>query len=71
MKSLNLYGLTSIEVNITETSEEWLNLSYNIGNVSKKEFKNIFKAFKNNKNFYKTKDNNFIDLEDNEVKSFF
>ncbi|ENK0557410.1 DEAD/DEAH box helicase [Clostridium sporogenes] len=71
LKSLNLYGLTSIEFNITETSEEWLNLSYNIGNVSKKEFKNIFKAFKNNKNFYKTKDNNFIDLQDNEVKSFF
>ncbi|PIH03178.1 DEAD/DEAH box helicase [Clostridium combesii] len=70
LKSLNLYGLASIEFNITETSEEWLNLSYNIGNVSKKEFKNIFKAFRHNKNFYKTKDNNFIDLEDNEVKSF-
>ncbi len=70
MKSLNLYGLTSIEFHITEISEEWLNLSYNIGNVSKREFKNIFKAFKHNKNFYKTKDNNFIDLEDNEVKSF-
>ncbi|AJD27327.1 DEAD/DEAH box helicase [Clostridium botulinum] len=70
LKSLNLYGLTSIEFHITEISEEWLNLSYNIGNVSKREFKNIFKAFKHNKNFYKTKDNNFIDLEDNEVKSF-
>ncbi|MCS4516469.1 SNF2 helicase associated domain-containing protein [Clostridium botulinum] len=30
----------------------------------------MFKAFRHNKNFYKTKDNNFIDLEDNEVKSF-
>lgn len=39
LKSLNLYGLASIEFNITETSEEWLNLSYNIGNVSKKSLK--------------------------------
>ncbi|MCS4463782.1 SNF2 helicase associated domain-containing protein [Clostridium botulinum] len=41
LKSLNLYGLASIEFNITETSEEWLNLSYNIGNVSKKSLKYI------------------------------
>lgn len=68
--SLVLYDLTSVEAHITETSEEWLNLSYNIGDVPKKEFKNIFKAFKHNKSFYKTKDNNFIDLEDDGIKNF-
>ncbi|ENK1242077.1 SNF2 helicase associated domain-containing protein [Clostridium botulinum] len=68
--SLVLYDLNSIEAHITETSEELLNLSYNIGNVPKREFKNIFKAFKHNKSFYKTKDNSFIDLEDDGIRNF-
>ncbi|HIG0356116.1 DEAD/DEAH box helicase [Clostridium sporogenes] len=69
-KTFDLYDLNSIESHLTETSEEWLNLSYSIGDVSKKEFKNIFRAFKHNKSFYKTKDNSFIDLKDDGVRNF-
>ncbi|MCR1934020.1 DEAD/DEAH box helicase [Clostridium tepidum] len=68
--NLVLYDLTSIEAHIVETSEEWLDLSYSIGDIPKREFKNIFKAFKNNKSFYKTKNNSFIDLEDEGIKNF-
>lgn len=61
---------SAINVELYEEDGEF-NFSYNIKEFDVKELNSAFKAYKRNDGFYKTKDNNFIDLEDEGVSSFF
>ncbi|MBU5591179.1 DEAD/DEAH box helicase [Clostridium sp. MSJ-4] len=67
---IKLYDSSSIESSITEGEKGTFNFNYNIGRVPKEEFNHIFMTFKSGKSFYKTKDNSFIDLEDDGIGNF-
>ncbi|MEN8434499.1 DEAD/DEAH box helicase [Clostridium septicum] len=49
----------------------YYNLNYNIDNMDFYEFKNALTSIRNNKKYFKTKNNNFLDLTDTAVKEFF
>ncbi|MCD2501049.1 DEAD/DEAH box helicase [Clostridium sp. NSJ-145] len=72
-KDLNEFNVyTSKDLYGTVYEEDWaIKLSYGIKDITQEEFKEAYLAFKNNKNFYKTKKNNFIDLLDDKIRELF
>ncbi|MGL5244993.1 MAG: SNF2 helicase associated domain-containing protein, partial [Sarcina sp.] len=69
-KEQKVYNSSSISASIGGEGG-FLDFSFSIGEVDPKEFKNILKAFKENKKFYKLNDNSFFDFEDVKAKNFF
>lgn len=69
-KDIKLCNSSFIESSIIEDENGFLNFFFNLADVAVEEFKSIFAAFNENKPFYKTKDNNFIDLEDDGIRNF-
>ena len=65
-----IYDSEYIKSNIYEVDGEY-NFSYNIGNLEINELNSAFEAYRNKSNFYKTRDNDFLDFEDDNVRSFF
>lgn len=70
-KERRIYGATSINAKISEGSGNYLEFTFNIENVNEDEYKKIIEAFKENRKFFKLKDENFIDLRDEEVRNLF
>ncbi|MCY6960286.1 DEAD/DEAH box helicase [Clostridium brassicae] len=69
-EDIKVYNSDFIEMNLYE-EEGYFKFSYNIGNVERREFRNILKSYKENDRFYKTKDNKFIDFEEEGIIKFF
>lgn len=69
LKDTKLYKASSIEVDLYE-EDGYFKLHYNIGDIERAELGNIFESYKSNKRFYKTKNNGFIDFEDDGVRNF-
>lgn len=65
-----IYDGNSIEMDVYE-EEGHFKFSYSIGNVSSEELSGLFNSYKSGRRFYKTKDNGFIDFEDDGVRNFF
>lgn len=70
-KERRIYGSTSVNASISEGSGNYLDFTFNIGNINEDEYKKIINAFKENRKFFKLKDESFIDLKDEEVIKLF
>lgn len=69
--SLNSIRILS-NINLEISYDDGLiNISYSMDNDCNDELNEMFIAYKNNLGFYKTKNNNFIDLEATDIKNFF
>lgn len=69
-EDIKVYNSDSIELDFYEENG-YLKFNYNMGNIERAELGNIFESYKSNNRFYKTRNNEFIDLEDNDVRGFF
>lgn len=70
LKHRRIYDYTSIEAHLQE-KDGYFDFSYGIHNIENSELNSALVAFKQNSRFYKTKNNNFLDFEDEGVKNFF
>lgn len=68
-KARKVYNTPSINANIKEKNG-YLNLTFDIENVSKDEYKKIINAIKDRRKFFKLKDDSFLNLEGNEINEF-
>lgn len=68
-RKIKLFNFSIIESSITEENNS-LRLSYKIGDLNNTEIQTLFSTYNDNKPFYKTRDNSFIDLEDAETLAF-
>lgn len=71
LKEKNTYNSSAFKVGLGEEINHYLDFNFKIEGVDENEYKNIIKAFRNNKRFYKLGDGKFINLEDNETKEMF
>lgn len=69
LEEIKIYKSSAIEINISQDNED-LYFSYNIGNIEREEFRNVFESYKNKDRFYKIHGKGFIDFEDEGIKSF-
>ncbi|MCY6355176.1 DEAD/DEAH box helicase [Clostridium sp. ZS2-4] len=69
-KDIKVYKSESIEVDLYE-EDGYFKFDYSIGDIERDELGNIFERYKSNNRFYKTKDNGFIDFQDDGVRNFF
>lgn len=70
MEDVKIFDSSFIEINLYEENG-CLTFNYNIGDVNRKELNNIYESYKSDNRFYKTKNNRFIDFEDDGVIGFF
>lgn len=70
-KERRIYGANSLNASISEGKGNYLEFTFNIENVNEDEYKKIINAFKDNRKFFKLKDESFIDLRDEEVIKLF
>ncbi|AJG97643.1 DNA helicase [Clostridium beijerinckii] len=70
LSNKKIYNSDSIRVDLDEVDGSY-NLSYSIGELGTKELNSALEAYKDKNKFYKTRNNNFLDFEDNGVRSFF
>ncbi|MBL4935615.1 DEAD/DEAH box helicase [Clostridium sp. YIM B02515] len=70
LKERQIYGSSSIKADLYE-QEDFYNFSYSIGNIERAELRSAFEKYEAKAKFYKTKNNDFIDFEDDGVRSFF
>lgn len=70
-KEKKIYNSSNIKVGLGEDINHYLELKFKIEDVDEKEYKEILKSFKANKRFYKLKNGNFINLEEDETKEMF
>lgn len=69
-KDKRVYQTPTINAKINNRKDGFLDFNFEIEDIDPKEYKNIIEAFKENKRFYKLKDNSFINLESEETKDF-
>lgn len=70
LKHMKIYDSTSIKAKLLE-KDGYYDFSYSVDKIEDNELNDVLVAFKQNNRFYKTKNNNFLNFEDEEVKSFF
>ena len=70
-KERRIYGANSLNASISEGKGNYLEFTFNIENINEDEYKKIINAFKDNRKFFKLKDESFIDLRDEEVIKLF
>jgi SNF2 family DNA or RNA helicase len=70
LKGRKIYNSSSIEADLFD-KDRYYEFSYNIRNIEGRELNSALKAYKTKNRFYKSKNNGFIDFEDDGVKSFF
>ena len=70
LKHIEIHNAKNIKAEIKEM-DGYYELSYSIDNIYDNELKATLDSFKRNERFYKTKNNNFLDFEDETVKDFF
>jgi len=69
-KNRKIFDYTSINATIVE-KDGYYDFSYSITDIDNRELDSVIKSFKQNNRFYKTKNNNFLDFNDLDVRSFF
>lgn len=70
IKDIKIYNSHSIEIDIYEEMG-CFKMNYSIGDLGLRELNRAFESFRAKEKFYKTKDNSFIDLEDQGIKNLF
>ena len=69
-KEQRIYKSQSIQGEIKENKDGYLEFNFEIGTVEEEEFNSILKAFRDRRRFYKLKNDSFIDLEDEKISEF-
>ncbi|MGH4050924.1 MAG: DEAD/DEAH box helicase [Clostridium sp.] len=69
-KDRKIFDYTSIKAEIVE-NDGYYDFSYSISDIENRELDSVITSFKQNNRFYKTKNNNFLDFSDKDVRSFF
>lgn len=72
-KGLNnkkIYNSESINADLYDVGENY-DFSYSIGNIEINELNSAFEAYRNKSRFYKSKNNEFLDFEDDNLRNFF
>jgi len=69
LKQMRIYDSKSIKADIQE-KDGYYDFTYGIHNIENGELYGVFDAFQKKDRFYKTKNNNFLDFEDDGVKNF-
>ena len=64
----NILKNQMVIANLSEGLGNSFKLSFSIGDIDKKEYKNIFKSFKEKKRLHRLPDNNYLDLNDSNLK---
>ncbi|MDR3593410.1 DEAD/DEAH box helicase [Clostridium sp.] len=67
-KDRKVYYTPRIQADIKDNDDGFLDFSFEIDDISPKEYKDILEAFNNKRKYYKLKDNSFINLEGEEIK---
>jgi SNF2 family DNA or RNA helicase len=70
LKHRKIYNSSSIVAELYD-KDGYYDFAYNIRDVEVRELNSAFETYKTKNRFYKTKNNGFIDFEDDGVKSFF
>jgi SNF2 family DNA or RNA helicase len=70
LRNRKIYTSASIEAAFHE-KDGYLEFSFGIENVELKELSSVFEAYSKKDRFFKTKDNGFVDFEDNGLRDFF
>ncbi|MGL4911177.1 MAG: SNF2 helicase associated domain-containing protein [Romboutsia sp.] len=70
-KSRKIYNASYIQASLNEGVGGYLEFSFDIEDINKNEYKDIILAFKENSKFYKLKNGNFLNLQEQETKDFF
>jgi SNF2 family DNA or RNA helicase len=68
-KTIKLYGTSSYRSSITLNNEDLLEFSFSIEGIDREELKNIFKALKEKKKYYKLKKGTLVSLEDEGIRN--
>lgn len=70
-KNRKIHSTPKINSVISKSDDGILKFSFNIEGIDKEEYEKILKAFRDNRRFFKLKDNSFLSLESKEVTEFF
>ena len=70
LKHMKIHNSKNIKAEIKEKNG-YYEFSYSIDNIYDNELKEALDSFKRNDRFYKTKNNNFLNFEDETVRNFF
>jgi SNF2 family DNA or RNA helicase len=70
LKDRKFYTSASIEAALDER-DGYFDFTYGIKSLDYKELNSAIEAYRQNKGFFKTKDNDFVDFEDNGMRDFF
>ncbi|MGL4772509.1 MAG: SNF2 helicase associated domain-containing protein, partial [Clostridium sp.] len=70
-KERRIYSTPKVSGEIKKSKGDYLEFTFNIEEVNPKEYKNILKAFKDKRRYYRLDDNSFINLESKETKELF
>ena len=71
LKEREIHNSSAFRVGLGEEINHYLDFNFEIDGVDPLEYKNIIKAFKSHKKYYKLGNGDFINLEDNETKEMF
>lgn len=70
-KSRKVYKTPTINAGVKNRKDGYLDFAFEIEDIDPKEYNKILSAFKDNRKFYKLKDNSFINLENKDTQEFF
>lgn len=70
LKDRKIYNSKDIETDLYESDGDY-KFAYRIGNLKNDDLNSALQAYNEKNRFYKAKNNNFLDFEDENVKSFF
>ena len=70
IRDIKIYNSHSIEIDIYE-EVGYFKMNYSIGDLDPRELNSAFESFRAKERFYKTKDDSFIDLEDQGIKNLY
>lgn len=69
-KKTTIYSSKSIKAAISKDKKDYLEFSFQIGDIDGKEIKNILNAFREKRKFFKLKNDSLIDLSEKEMQDF-
>lgn len=67
-KNMKVFNSSSYSTSVSLSSNDFLEFSFNIDGIDSNEIKNIVKALKEKKKYYRLKKGSFINLEDDNIK---
>ncbi|MGL5753055.1 MAG: DEAD/DEAH box helicase, partial [Paraclostridium sp.] len=71
LKNIKIYKNVNIKANFSLLNQNYLDFDFSIEDIDKDEYKDILKAFKSKRKFFKLKNDSFLDLQDEKLNKFF